>query len=194
MANCPRCNTPNDNASTACVSCGTPLQPPAYGQPPPGYGPPPGGGYPPPGGGGGYPPPGGGYPPPGGGGYPPPGGGGYPPPGGGYPPPPGYPPQGYGPGYPGGPPYGGGAPRTSGLAIAGFVCAFFIPLLGIIFSIMGLNQANRSQGQIRGQGLAIAGIIISVIVGASWSFALRGGMFYRHCEIDAPAQVQVFPA
>jgi hypothetical protein len=80
------------------------------------------------------------------------------------PPPPGYPPPGYG--Y--GPPAKSG---TNGLAIAGFVLAFFCSILGLIFSIIGLNQAKqRNQG---GQGLAIAGIIISaisIVIGiAYWS-------------------------
>lgn len=65
---------------------------------------------------------------------------------------PSYPPQQYGP-----PPAAG----TNGMAIAGFVLAFFCSILGLIFSIIGLNQAKaRNQG---GQGLAIAGVIISVI-------------------------------
>jgi hypothetical protein len=47
------------------------------------------------------------------------------------------------------------------MAIAGFVLAFFCSILGLIFSIIGLNQAKaRNQG---GQGLAIAGIIISLL-------------------------------
>jgi len=82
-----------------------------------------------------------------------------------------------------------GTPRTSGMAIAGFVCAFFLPLLGLIFSIMGLNQANRSGGQIRGQGLAVAGIVISIIVGISWSVVFRTGRMFRHCEVEDRAAV-----
>jgi len=67
-----------------------------------------------------------------------------------YPPP--YPQQQYGPPQ---------ASGTNGMAIAGFVLAFFCSILGLIFSIIGLNQAKaRNQG---GQGLAIAGIVISVI-------------------------------
>lgn len=65
---------------------------------------------------------------------------------------PGYPQQQYGP-----PPRSG----TNGMAIAGFILAFFCSILGLIFSIIGLNQAKeRNQG---GQGLAIAGIVISVL-------------------------------
>jgi hypothetical protein len=53
--------------------------------------------------------------------------------------------------------------RTSGLAIAGFVCAFFCSPLGLIFSIMGHNECKRSGGTIGGAGLALAGIIISSV-------------------------------
>lgn len=93
-----------------------------------------------------------------------------PPPG---PPPAGYPPPGPPPaGYP---PPGGYAPpgyvmmpvgvqtRTSGMAIAGFVLAFFCSLLGLIFSIIGYNEAKKSNGTVTGEGLALAGIIISII-------------------------------
>lgn len=91
--------------------------------------------------------------------------------------PPGYPPQ-RPPGYTPQPPYGqqpygqspfgqpGGYPqpaRTNGLAIAGFVLSFFISLVGLILSIIALNQINRSNGTQKGKGLAIAGIVISAL-------------------------------
>ncbi len=47
-----------------------------------------------------------------------------------------------------------------GLVIAGFVCAFVFPLLGIIFSAVGLSQAVRDQT--RGEKMAVAGIVISI--------------------------------
>src|SRR6185295_98152 len=53
--------------------------------------------------------------------------------------------------------------RTSGLAIAGFVCSFFCGVLGLILSILGRNECKRSGGTIGGEGLALAGIIISCI-------------------------------
>ena len=53
--------------------------------------------------------------------------------------------------------------KTNVLAVVGLIFAFFIPLVGLICSIIGLSQAkNKSE---KGKGLAIAGIIISVIVG-----------------------------
>jgi Zn-finger nucleic acid-binding protein len=51
----------------------------------------------------------------------------------------------------------------SGLAIAGFICSFFCGLLGLILSIMAYNQINRSGNRIGGKGLAVAGVIISVL-------------------------------
>ena len=46
-------------------------------------------------------------------------------------------------------------------AILGFVFAFLIPLLGLIFSIVGIGNAKKMGG--KGKGLAIAGLIISII-------------------------------
>ena len=54
-------------------------------------------------------------------------------------------------------------PRTSGMAIAGFVLSFLCSLLGLIFSIIGYNECKRSNGMVTGEGLALAGIIISII-------------------------------
>ncbi|MBM4020331.1 MAG: DUF4190 domain-containing protein [Planctomycetes bacterium] len=59
-------------------------------------------------------------------------------------------------------------PKTSGLAVASLILAILGPcalgvgmLLGIILGIIGLVKINKSGGQLRGQGLAIAGIVIS---------------------------------
>lgn len=49
--------------------------------------------------------------------------------------------------------------KTNNWSIAGFICAFLMPLLGLIFSIIGLNQIKHTKE--KGKGLAIAGIIIS---------------------------------
>ncbi|GII28082.1 hypothetical protein Pmi06nite_15240 [Planotetraspora mira] len=58
----------------------------------------------------------------------------------------------------------GAAPQprtTNGLSIAGFILAFFVAPIGFILSIIGLVTAGR-RGQ-KGKGLAIAGIIISLL-------------------------------
>src|SRR5690242_10384417 len=137
---CPKCGTILAEGSPFCTSCGTQLAaaaapPSPYGNPAPASPFPAG-----------------------------PGPQGMPPgaPGGPYGAPYGQP--GYGqPGY--GQPYGVPPmmPRTSGMAIAGFVLSFFCSLLGLIFSIIGYNECKRSDGQVTGDGLALAGIIISIV-------------------------------
>jgi hypothetical protein len=64
-------------------------------------------------------------------------------------------------------PYGQGAQKkTNGLAIAALICgcagfALFIPgILGIIFGFIARGQIKRSNGQQKGDGMAIAGIIV----------------------------------
>lgn len=49
----------------------------------------------------------------------------------------------------------------NGFAIAGLICAFFIPLLGLIFSCVGLSRSKQMNGT--GRGMSIAGIVISVL-------------------------------
>ena len=53
-----------------------------------------------------------------------------------------------------------GAPQkeTNGMAIAGMICAFLIPLLGLIFSIVGLSKSKKIND---GKELSIVGIILS---------------------------------
>jgi len=68
-------------------------------------------------------------------------------------------------------------PRWNGLAIAGFILSFFISLVGLILSIIALNQINKSGGMQKGKGLALAGIIISalsIIVSLLLIFSSRG--------------------
>ena len=54
--------------------------------------------------------------------------------------------------------------KWSGMAIAGFVLSFFgfLAILGIIFSTIGLSQTKNHKR--KGRGLAIAGLIISILV------------------------------
>lgn len=49
---------------------------------------------------------------------------------------------------------------SNGMATAGFVLSFFVPLLGLIFSILGLKKVKETN---TGKGLSTAGIIISSI-------------------------------
>lgn len=79
------------------------------------------------------------------------------------------------------------APGSSNTyALVGFILSFFFPLLGLIFSILGLNEANKKNGDRK--GFAIAGIIISVaymvitliIVIIVWSVALSAVANYPY--------------
>jgi len=55
------------------------------------------------------------------------------------------------------------APKTSAMAIIGFIFAFLCNFVGLILSIIALVRINHSKGQLRGKSLAIAGIILSAI-------------------------------
>ncbi|MBQ4168146.1 MAG: zinc ribbon domain-containing protein [Clostridia bacterium] len=52
---------------------------------------------------------------------------------------------------------------TNGLAVAGFICSFFFPFVGLVLSIIGLSIADTGY-QKPMRGLAIAGIIISAVL------------------------------
>jgi peptidyl-prolyl cis-trans isomerase B (cyclophilin B) len=57
---------------------------------------------------------------------------------------------------------GSGAPKTNGMAITGFVCSLLCWPLGLVFSIIGMNQTSKDPSQ-GGRGLAIAGLVISIV-------------------------------
>lgn len=52
--------------------------------------------------------------------------------------------------------------KTNTLAIWGFILAIFLPLIGLILSIVAINQVKKSHEG--GKGLAIAGIVIGAIL------------------------------
>lgn len=56
--------------------------------------------------------------------------------------------------------------EKNGMAIAGFVCSFFSPLLGWIFGGIGLNRSAKRNG--KGKGLSIAALVIATV-----SFAIN---------------------
>ena len=79
----------------------------------------------------------------------------------------------------------GASSRTNGLAIAGFVLSLFsviccpvgpvFGILGLIFCIIALVQINHQPFD-GGKGLAIAGIILSVLGFLVWGFLMFMGM------------------
>lgn len=52
-------------------------------------------------------------------------------------------------------------PKGNGMAVAGFVCSFFIPILGWVFGGIGLTRANKRMG--KGMGLSVSAIAIACI-------------------------------
>ena len=52
--------------------------------------------------------------------------------------------------------------NSNGMAIAGFICSFFSPGLGLIFGGVGLSRSSKREG--KGRGLSIAAIIISLVM------------------------------
>jgi hypothetical protein len=69
------------------------------------------------------------------------------------------------------PPGGYGYPiapqeQKNGFAVAGFVLSL-LPLLGLIFSILGLSRAAKIGG--KGKGLAIAGLVLSIAIGGGYA-------------------------
>lgn len=61
-------------------------------------------------------------------------------------------------------------PETNGMCIAGFVLSFFSGIIGLILSIIGINQLNKQSTQ-KGRGLALAGIIIGIFQ-MLWRFVI----------------------
>jgi hypothetical protein len=59
---------------------------------------------------------------------------------------------------------GGGANRPpNGLAIAGFISAFFCGIVGLILSIKARGQIKASGGAQGGWGFTTGGIIVSIV-------------------------------
>jgi type IV pilus assembly protein PilA len=89
------------------------------------------------------------------------------------------------------------ATRTSGMAIAGFVCAFVCGVLGLVFSVIGRNECKRSGGTIKGEGLATAGMVISIItivlsvVGVLAAIAIPAFVDYMHKTKTTEAQLEL---
>jgi hypothetical protein len=82
---------------------------------------------------------------------------------------------------------------TNNMAIAGLVmgiltmtiggcCCFGIPfnILGIVFSVVALSQINKAGGAQSGKGLAIAGLVLSILGTIGWVvFSLLSGFWFN---------------
>ena len=82
-------------------------------------------------------------------------------------------------------------PRTSGLAIASLVCGIgslctlgLTSLPGLIMGIVAVRKVNRSAGQLRGGGMAIGGIVTSIIglLMLLAALAIAGLWLFVRCE------------
>ena len=51
--------------------------------------------------------------------------------------------------------------KANGMAIAGFICSFFVPILGWVFGGIGLSNAAKMNG--KGKGLSIAALVIASV-------------------------------
>ncbi len=80
------------------------------------------------------------------------------------------------------------------MAIAGFVLSFLCGLLGLIFSAIALNECKKSKGLVKGEGLAIAGIAISIatlVLGVLAAIAIPSFMGYMHKAKRSEAQLSL---
>ena len=50
---------------------------------------------------------------------------------------------------------------VNGMAIAGFICSFFVPILGWIFGGIGLSKSAKKNG--KGKGLSLAALCIATV-------------------------------
>lgn len=69
---------------------------------------------------------------------------------------------------------------TNGFAVASLICSivgfcavFIGGLLGILFGVLGISKANKTNG--RGKGMAIAGIVIGIITLVTSGLIVAGG-------------------
>jgi hypothetical protein len=78
--------------------------------------------------------------------------------------------------------------KNSPMAVAGFVCSLLgliccgplFPVLGLVFSIVGLSEIKRNPQQFTGGSLAVAGIVLSILkllIIALFVFGFWGGLF-----------------
>lgn len=66
--------------------------------------------------------------------------------------------------------YGAPSRTTSTSAVLGLVFAFLLPVVGLILSIIGITKTGA--GKAKGRGLAVAGLIISILGTLFWSFVI----------------------
>ena len=81
--------------------------------------------------------------------------------------------------------------KTSGMAIAAIILAFFFPIIGLILGIVALSGIKKS-GE-KGRGLSIAAIILSIVfmlisVGAIWALFYSANKAVKDAGLDINTQ------
>lgn len=72
------------------------------------------------------------------------------------------------------------------MAITGFVTSFVCGVIGLIFSLLGLQECRKSNGTVRGEGFAIAGLIISIAnIGFLILFFVAMSSFFDYMDKSA---------
>lgn len=61
--------------------------------------------------------------------------------------------------------------ESNGMAIAGFVCSFFVPVVGVVLSAIALNRIKKNRAT-KGKGLATAGLVISIVGLVVWAVSV----------------------
>ena len=95
---------------------------------------------------------------------------------------------------PGYPPQQAPGPKTSGLAIAGLICGIgglctcgVGGLVGLVLGIVAMGRIKRSRGDLEGRGIALAGLVVSIIaivIGAAIIAGAAAFYFYAEREVD----------
>jgi hypothetical protein len=67
--------------------------------------------------------------------------------------------------------------ESNPLALAGFICSFFVPVVGVVLSAIGLSKANKSVSK-KGKGFAIAGLSISIVWIVLWLIIVLVDAYY----------------
>lgn len=70
------------------------------------------------------------------------------------------------------------------LAILGLIFSFLMPVVGLVCSIIGLNQAKKMNGN--GHSLALAGVIVSAVLLALWLILFMIFLIPVSCGLAMP--------
>jgi Domain of unknown function (DUF4190) len=75
--------------------------------------------------------------------------------------------------------------KTNTMAILGLVFAFVFSPLGIVFSAIGLSQVKQRREN--GRGIALAGLIVSIVFTLFWILVVIGALVARTTDVGTSA-------